>query len=244
MGDTYLKYQVVNATSLCYRRKPTLKGQTVGYLHKGDRVTIVKGWSKKADGITWLKLKSNENFYYVSAKYLKRITPNYLDLVARYADGIYEEIVKLGCRHEYGATSYSELKKKKITTCATAVSVVLQKAGMMDEGKMINHTNSVSNPLKKKMTIPQVMIGRQNLHTDTYTMKRVAKNFSSLPAEYKKKGVVYIYDSNMAICAGNNSIYSCNNALNQLKNGRYIRDKVTSGYCFTKPILYVLIPND
>lgn len=244
MADTYIKYKVVNADSLCYREKPSLKSKVVGYLHRGDKITVVKGWSKKADGVNWYKLKLNDNYYYVSAKYLLRVTPNYLSLVAKNADKVYGEIVKLGCKHKYGAKDFDELKHKKITTCATAVSIVLQLSGMMDEGKLINHTDSVSDPLKKKRTIPQTMTGRQNIHNGTYSISRVGKTFHSLPAKYKRKGVIYVYDSNMAICAGNNEIYSCNNSASQMKNGRYIKDKLSSGYCFTEPIIYVILPND
>lgn len=244
MGEVFIKYKVVNASSLIYRDKPSLKGAIKGYLKKGDVVTIVKGWSKYANKITWLKLKSNDNRYYVSARYLQRITPNYLELVAYNADKIYGEIVNLGCKHEYGVSNYEGLIKKKLVTCATAVSIVMQLSGMMDEGKLINHTKPVKFPLIKKMTIPQVMTGRQNIKEDTYKISRVAKNFSSLPAKYKKRGAIYVYDSNLGIYAGDNAIYSCNNAPSQLKDGKYIKNKMTSGYCFTEPILYVILPND
>ena len=244
MAYEYLKYKVVDAQSLCYREKPTLKGRVVGYLHEGDRITVVKDWSKKVDDITWFKLKSNDHYYYVSSKYLKRVTPNYLARVSKYSDDIYEEIVTLGCRHKFGVTNYEGLRKKRIVTCAVAVSIVLQKAGMMEEGKLINHTDAVNNPLKKKMTVPQCLTGMSNVNKDTYEIQRVAKNFSSLPAKFKKKGTIYVYNSNLAIYAGNNAIYSCNDGGSQMKDGKYIKDKMTSGYCFTNPIIYVILPKD
>lgn len=244
MAKEYIKYKVVEAESLCYRKKPSLKATVVGYLQNGDKVTILKGWSKNADGIVWYKLKSNNSHYYISAKYLKRVTPNYRDRVYKHAAEIYEEIVKLGCRHDFGAVNLAGLRKKKIVTCATAVSIVLQESGMLEEGQVINHTKSVSYPLRKKITVPQTITGMNQVKKNTYTIKRVAKNFSSLPAQYKKKGAIYVYDSNMAIYAGNNAIYSCNNGSSQLKDGKYIKNKMLNGYCFTNPIIYVIMPND
>ena len=244
MGKVYIKYKVIDAESLCYRAKPTLKGKVVGYLHEGDKITVLKGWSKVADGVTWFKLKSNSSHYYVSAKYLKRVTPNYRNRVYKNATEIYGEIVRLRCRHDFGALNLSSLKKKKIVTCATAVSIVLQESGMMSEGQVINHTKSVTYPLKKKITVPQTITGMSHIRKGTYTIKRVGKHFSSLPAKYKKKGAIYVYDSNMGIYAGDNAIYSCNNGASQLKDGRYIKDKMVNGYCFTNPIIYVIMPND
>ena len=240
----YLKYKVVDAQSLCYREKPTLKGKVVGYLHEGDKVTIVKDWSKKVDDITWFKLKSNDKYFYVSSKYLKRITPNYLARVSKYSDDVYAQIIALGCKHQYGVTNYDGLKKKRIVTCGVAVSIVLQLSGMLEEGKLINHTDAANNPLKKKVTLPQTVTGINNLDKSTFTVQRVAKDFASLPAKFKKKGAIYIYNSNMAIYAGNNAIYSCNNAESEMRDGKYIKDKVTNGYCFTNPIIYVIMPND
>lgn len=244
MANKYIKYKVVDAESLCYRKKPSLKATVVGYLKKDDKVTILHGWSKEADGVKWYKLKSNNSHFYVSSKYLKRVTPNYRDRVYKHAVEIYGEIVKLGCRHDFGALNLASLKKKKIVTCATAVSIVLQESGMMSEGQVINHTKSVTYPLKKKITVPQTITGMSHIKKGTYTIKRVAKHFSSLPAQYKKKGAIYVYDSNMGIYAGDNAIYSCNNGASQLKDGRYIKDKMVNGYCFTNPIIYVIMPND
>lgn len=244
MSDVLLTYEVIEVDSLNCRIKPTLKCSVIKYLHNGDRIKIVKGWSKKVDDITWFKTKLDDGYGYVSSKYLKRITPNYRARVAKYADEVYAEIIKLGCRHKYGAKKRSELQKKKITTCATAVSIVLQESGMMNIGNLINHTKSVSNPLKKKTTINKTISGRKNIKNGTYTIKKMGKTFSSLPSAYKKKGAIYFYDSNVAIYAGDNYIYSCNNAPSQLKNSKYIKNKMKSGYCFTAPILYVILPND
>lgn len=236
----YLKYQVINAQSLCYRKQPSLKGKVVGYFHAGDKITVVKGWSKVADGIKWFKLKSNNNHYYVSSKYLKRITPNYLEKVTKLEEIVYNKIVEIGCKHKGGAYSYEEIKSKKITNCASAVSAVLQDAGVLKKGKLINHT-----PKKKyKITLSQSISGTSDLISGTYRIVKVNRLYKDIKPEYNKKGIVYVYDSNVAINAGDGYIYSCNNAPSQLKDGRYIKNKMKGGYCFTSKILYAIIPND
>ena len=43
-----------------------------GKLTKGGTAQIVKGWSKKAGGETWYKVKVGSSYYYCMAKYLKK----------------------------------------------------------------------------------------------------------------------------------------------------------------------------
>lgn len=246
MAETIIKYKVVVEKSLAYRKKPDKQSGIVGYLNDGDKVSIVKGWSKKADGIIWYKLKSNRKYFYVSSRYLVRLTPNYRSRVGNYADDIYGEIIKLGCRHEYGAINHKQLKEKRIATCATSASIVLQLAGVLAKDKIINHTSAVgdSKVLKKKTTIADCFTGRSKLIDGTCTVERVMKKYSALPSKFKVRGAVYIYDSNIAINAGNGYIYSCNKGSSQMKDGKYVKNKMNSGYCFTSPILYVILPND
>ena len=231
-----IKYQVVNCTSLRIRKSPSKSSKTVDFLQMGDYVNCYKGQSKKVDGITWYKCSKG----YISNKYLKRISPNYLKRVTRYEDIVYNEIVKIGCEHKGGAESWDEIRKKKITTCASAVSAVLQQAGILKKGTLISHTAKGGN----KNTITKAISGVNNLISGTYDIVAVNTVFSKLKSSYNKKGIVYVYDSNIAINAGDGYIYSCNNGSGQLKNGRYVKDKMKSGYCFTSKILYLIVPRD
>lgn len=246
MAETIIKYRVTAEKSLAYRKKPTKESSIVGYLNHGDKVSIVKGWSKKSDGIVWYKLKSNKKYFYVSSRYLVRVTPNYLSRVGSYADEIYAEIVALGCRHGFGAVNHEQMQAKKIVTCATSASIVLQLAGILPKDKLINHTSAVgdSKVLTKKTTVADCFTGRSKLINGTCSVERMMKKYSALPSKFKVKGAVYVYDSNVAINAGDGKIYSCNNSASQLKDGKYAKVKLSSGYCFTSPILYVILPND
>ena len=230
-----LQYKVVNATWLCVRKKPTLKGKIACYLHGGDTCQIVKGWSKTADGIEWFKLKSGR---YVSSRYLQRITPNYLQRVADASDKVYAAAI--GCRHASGSCSYADIVVKKVTTCATSASAAMQIAGICKPGQLVSHTKAGGTKLTQKSAIS----GFENLVVDRCRIIRVNKRFKDLPSKYRKKGMVYVYDSNIGIYAGNNMIYSTNNGSSQLKDGRYIKDRMSSGYCFTSKVLYVIAPND
>ena len=229
-----VKYRVINCKILTIRKKPSKESKAVGYLKHGQTVNIIKGKSKKVNGTTWRKCSKG----YISGKYLQKITPNYLKRVQKNADIVYNAIVEIHCKHKGGALSWADIKKKKVTTCSSAVSAVLQESGVLKKGTLISHTPAGN----KHDSIKSVIIGKDNLISGTYKICKVNKTFKNLDPEYQEKGIVYVYDSNIAISAGNNYIYSCNNGTSQLKEGRYIKDKMNSGYCFTQKILYVIIP--
>ena len=230
-----LQYKVIGADSLCVRSKPTLKGKVVSYLHGGETCRIVKSWSKTADGIKWFKLQSGK---YVSSRYLQRITPNYLQRVADASDRVYSAV--LYCKHAAGAYSLADIIAKKKTTCATSASAAMQIAGICKSGKLVSHTKAGGHKLTQKSAIS----GLENLIKDRCKVVRANKKFKDLPSKYKKKGMVYVYDSNIAIYAGDSMIYSTNNGSSQLINGKYVKVKMKSGYCFTSKILYVIAPYD
>ena len=130
-----LKFKVVNATWLCVRKKPSLKGKIECYLHDGDTCQIVRDWSKTADGIKWFKLQSGN---YVSSRYLQRVTPNYLKRTADASDNVYAAAI--GCRHASGSCSYAEIVAKKVTTCASTASAAMQIAGICKPSKLVQQS--------------------------------------------------------------------------------------------------------
>lgn len=68
---TYLKYKTT--TRVKYRSGAGTKYASKGTLAKGTTVSVVKGWSKTANGYKWYKILRSGKTYYVAAKYLKRI---------------------------------------------------------------------------------------------------------------------------------------------------------------------------
>lgn len=198
-----------------------------------------------ANGNTWYYIKYNGKYGFVASSYIKKIdSPR--KLVVKYSQIIYDRILLLKCKHAGGAKSYDDIVSKRITTCSTSVSVVLQKAGIIPVGKLVSHTNAVKTDiLKKKNTIQKSISGYKYLNKNKCDIVRIGKSYGYMDEKYKKPGIIYVQDSNICINAGGGYIYSTNNALSELnKYGVYIKDKVVSGYCFTSPILYAIIPND
>ena len=65
-----VKYKAT--TKVKYRSGAGTKYSVKGTLVKGKTVYVVKGWSKKANGYTWYKVKISGKYYYVASKYLKK----------------------------------------------------------------------------------------------------------------------------------------------------------------------------
>ena len=237
-----VKYKVaVNALSV--RNRPSFSGEAVGTLKLGTVVDVVRGKSKVVDGTKWFKIKLNGKYRWVRAKSMKRVTPRYRSLVLQKAKLVYQTVIDFGCKHAGGAKTLSQIKTKKVTTCATAVSVALQEAGVLRKGTLVSHTKRVgsSSAIKKKNTIGKAISGTRNLIPGTYKIVKIGKTFGNMSAKYKKPGNVLVYDSNIAIIRDSQSVYSCNDGASQKKNGRYISDVARSGYNFTSPVLYCII---
>ena len=237
---TLIRYKVTGCKSLTVRKKPSKEAKVAYYLKENDLVDIVKGYSSTNNGIIWYKIQKNNQINYVSSTYLIRITPNYLKRVVNNVDNIYNLIIKIGCKHGSGATSLTTLKTKKSTTCGISASIVLQEAGLLKPNKLITHSKKGTN----KSTPAKAIVGYKNLDLTKCQIIKINKKYSNINKKYKRKGIIYIYDSNVAINGGNNYIYSCNNGSSQLKNGKYIKNKMNKGYCFNNNILYAIIPND
>ena len=71
-GETLVKYKTT--TELNYRSLPGTTGDTIkGTLAKGVTVNVVSGYSKSANGYTWVKIKIGTKYYYVANKYLVKV---------------------------------------------------------------------------------------------------------------------------------------------------------------------------
>ncbi len=68
---TLVKYKVT-ADGLNYRSSPGMSGTIKGQVTKGTTVSVVSGYSRVMDGVTWYKIKLNGAYYYVSSDHLKK----------------------------------------------------------------------------------------------------------------------------------------------------------------------------
>ncbi|MCD8143487.1 MAG: hypothetical protein LUD83_09490, partial [Clostridiales bacterium] len=169
--------------------------------------------------------------------------PSPLSLAANNVADIYG--CAIGCKHVSGSYTWATAMSKKQVNCAIVASRVAYLAGLLGLDKLISHTDAVkSNITTKKGTISKAMTGYSNLDLDKCSVKWVGKTYANLAAKYKVAGAIYVYDSNVAVCGGDGVIYSCNNGSNQLSNGAYAKNAMTSGYCFTSPVLVVILPNN
>lgn len=69
--QTYAKYKTT--TKLNYRTGAGTSYKKARTLAKNKTVYVVKGYTKKVNGLTWYKIKIKSKYYYVSSKYLKKV---------------------------------------------------------------------------------------------------------------------------------------------------------------------------
>lgn len=239
---SYLTYKAKK--TLNARISPSRKGKIARKVSQGTIIQVINGKAKVVDGVKWYRAKIDGKKYWVNAKLLTPITPDFRKLVSQKAKMVYELVIKLGCKHQGGAKTLSQIKQKRITTCATSVSVALQEAGVLRQGKLLSHTRRIGSSVavKRKNTIGKAISGTSNLISGTYKIVKIGKTFRHMPAKYKKPGNILVYDSNIAIIRDAHSVYSTNNGASQKnKQGKYINNIAKSGYNFTSPILYVIV---
>lgn len=68
--ETRVKY--TTTAKVTYRSGAGTKYASKGTLAKGSTAQIVKGWSKKANGYTWYKLRIKNSYYYLPSSSLKK----------------------------------------------------------------------------------------------------------------------------------------------------------------------------
>ena len=174
---------------------------------------------------------------------------DYLSEAQKWVDKVYDHIVDVGCKHDSPpAKKYEDIKSTKKINCAASASITYQKAGLIDTGKLVSHTAAVSknivshyNVADLKKSLGLSVQNHGNLKKGTCDLVKVMKKFEDMPAWLKKKGIMYIQDSNICISAGNKKIYSCNSTgKTYSKNG--VNPLRAEGYAFTSPILWAVVP--
>ncbi|MCD8334411.1 MAG: hypothetical protein LUC35_03480 [Clostridiales bacterium] len=171
----------------------------------------------------------------------------YTDTPLELAQANLEEVFNacIGCKHVSGSYTWATAMKDKKVNCTIPVSRLATLAGILPDGKRISHKTACSGGiLTTKTTIAKSMSGYDNLDLTKCTVKYVgAKNYAALASKYKKKGYIYVQDSNIAACGGDGSIWACHEWSKQMANGKYTKVKLTSGYTKNSPILVVIMPN-
>lgn len=155
-----------------------------------------------------------------------------------YSHDVYAKIVERKLDHESSKkpVTWDQLKNGNVKgiTCGHAVSIYLQRKGCLSKGQRISHTTKSNH--NKNNKAKAIWHYERLKHCD---VKYVNKLFKDLPEKYKKKGNVYVYNSDIGVYQGNGVIYSCNNS------GTQTWSKIThksGSYQHTHRILWVIVP--
>ena len=182
---------------------------------------------------------------------------DYLKNAQNWVDKVYETIYYLGCKHtKPHPSSYQDMIQKKTINCCTSVSITYQKAGLLDENKVICHTPACgihndmeglkkhydSTDLKKSLKL--TMTHPERLKKGSCDLVKVMKKYKELPKWLQQKGIIYVQNSNICMSAGNNKIYSCNSSNKQYGPGRskVLREDNHHEYAFNSLILWAIVP--
>lgn len=71
-SEKLLTFKVNCSSGLNYRSEPN--GKYIGTFNNKTVVKVVKGWGRTTGGFVWYKIKLNNKYYYVAAKYLTYIS--------------------------------------------------------------------------------------------------------------------------------------------------------------------------
>ena len=236
---------IVTADYLNIREWAGTENKTVSFspLKENTKVDICDTVND-SKGAEWYYISYGGKHGFASSKYISIL--DYLSQCAKWAETVYNKVVELKCSHKTGASSYADIIKKKITTCSTSASAVLQQAGCLTVGKKLSHTDAVgggtANILEKKNTVAKAMKNSEYLIPGTCDIVKIGKKYADMDSKYKKAGIVYVQDSNVCVCGGNDMIWSTNEGGGQYKNGHYFNAKNKSGYAFNSVILYAIVP--
>lgn len=242
------KYIVTGAAANVRKFPDSSSGAIVTTLNKGDIVEVdssgVYTNTRGGTSTTYLPVVVDRVRRWAAAGNFAEYTETPLELAALNLEDVYASCI--GCQHVSGSYSWATAMADKKVNCAIPASRVAYLAGLTAKDKRISHKTAVTtNILSTKTTIAKSMSGYDNLDLTKCTVTYVGvKNYAALASKYKKAGTIFIQDSNIAVCGGDGSIYACHNWSKQLKNGKYNKVRLTSGYCFNSPILVVILPND
>lgn len=156
-----------------------------------------------------------------------------------YSAEVYGEIVKHKLNHNNNDRPKNWIALKsgnhKGISCAYAASIYLQRKGCLDKNEIISHTKRTGKPKKTRSLAIQNWKALKNCEVVYF-----GRTISHLPKKYKKRGIVFVYDSDIAVYQHDNLIYSCSlpGVQSWYKVGH------THGYQFTHPILWIIVPND
>ena len=210
---------------LNYRTGPGTKYTLVGKLDNGALIKVVGNVGK------WLKFQKNNKYYYCSGSYVKKAT-DYGKLAAIQTEKIAKDVVGKKVPHVSGKYRY---EGKKVN-CSVFVSACLQEAGLLPKSVTVYHTSKDH----KKSSLGDCVHNR--LKVDHYSWHKTNKLYKNMPASYKKKGCIYVYQSSIAIVGDDGKIYGCHSSGKKYTKLSMVKHTSKKDYEYTHSILVVGVP--
>jgi hypothetical protein len=185
----------------------------------------------------YLLVNRSGRYGWAAAQNLTKKRKNYQTALYNAAKKTYPECI--GCVHSGKnvgkVVSLATERKYKANSCNRQASIALHEADLLPVGCIVAHTPKRDG----KKCIKDAVTGLENLKHCKELW--VNKPYHKLPEELRAPGIVYIYNSNMAISGKDGHIFSCNKS----KGYRY-KDKSdydrTSGYVKESNVLVCLVP--
>lgn len=200
-------------------------------------------------GLTFSQLKFFEN---LETDY----GDDYLAASKHWVDLVFKEIYDAKCYHGGStAKTFAQIKSTKRISCSGSSSITLQKAGVINSGLLVSHTQACKkNPdcnsdnymsyynVKNFTTaLKRAVTQYSNLKKGTCDIVKVMQKYKDMKPWLQQKGIVYIHDSNICVSAGNKKIWSCNSSGKTYGEGG-VNPLRSSGYTFNNQILFAIVP--
>lgn len=188
---TYTKYRTTTAVK--YRTGAGTSYASKGTLSKGKVVEVENGYSKKANGYTWYRIKLDSKNYYVASKYLEKVISLSKPTISsvKYSNGAvtvkWKKVSNAKGYYVYrkeGSGSYKKIKTiKSGSTVQYKDSSIKASKKYTYKIKAYNGGNTSSYSSTKSVTAPKTILIK-------YTVKKNVKYRSGAGTKYKTKGTL------------------------------------------------------
>ncbi len=127
---TYIKYKTT--TTVNYRNGAGTSYTKIGKLSAGTVIEVEDGYSKSANGYTWVRFKNNSGTYYIASNYIKKAATST------------PETPNTPTTPETPAITYTKYKTTTTVNYRTGAGTSYSKAGKLSTGSIIEVENGFS----------------------------------------------------------------------------------------------------
>ena len=201
-----------------------------------------------------IKLIHSLVFLLFISLFLQTQSVDYLKKAQYWVDVVYTKVYETECKHVFPhPKTFEQIETMKTINCGSSASITYQQAGILDKGRRTGHTAALKNTkdyksyydsadLKKSLYLS--FYHPQNFKKGTCDFVKVMKRYEEMPDWLKKKGIMYVQNSNICISAGKNKIYSCNSTGHTYGKGKskVLRTDMKNEAAFRSLTLWAVVP--